>query len=73
MGDSLPCHYREALVLYTHIRSNPVVVYHSAVLDVDFKDFKQLETASGSLSERKCKMQDHYANSYWYYFYYSGN
>ena len=73
VGDSLPFHYREALVLYTHIRSNPVVVYHSAVLDVDFKDFKQLEASSGSLSERKCKMQDHYANSYWYYFYYSGN
>ena len=33
LDDHLPKHYREALVLYTHSRSNPVVVYHHAVTE----------------------------------------
>ena len=29
INDSLPKHYREAMVLYTHLRSRPVAVYHN--------------------------------------------
>ena len=70
VNDSLPRHYREALVLYTHQRSNPVLVYHDAVLDVDYEDYKQLEAAYEPLNERKGKMLERYANSYWYYYFY---
>ena len=70
VNDSLPRHYREALVLYTHQRSNPVLVYYDAVLDVDYEDYKQLEAAYEPLNERKGKMLERYANSYWYYYFY---
>lgn len=70
VNDSLPRHYREALVLYTHQRSNPVLVYHDAVLDVDYEDYKQLEAAYEPLNERKGKMLERYSNSYWYYYFY---
>lgn len=39
----LPKHYREALVLYTHSRSNPKLVYHDAVTDADYSDYQDLE------------------------------
>ena len=70
VNDSLPHHYREALVLYTHQRSNPVLVYHDAVLDVDYDDMQQLEATCKDDSERKGRVLEHYSNSYWYYYFY---
>ena len=72
INDSLPRHYREALVLYTHRRSHPVVVYHDAVLDVDYEDMQKLEAQYALPSERKGKVLENYANSYWYYYDYVG-
>ena len=72
INDSLPRHYREALVLYTHQRSHPVLVYHDAVLDEDYADFQELEETYATTSERKGKMMESYANSYWYYYGYVG-
>lgn len=68
VNDSLPRHYREALVLYNHQRSNPVIVYHDPVLDVDFMDMRELESSCGLDSERHNKALENYANSYWYYY-----
>ena len=70
VNDSLPRHYREALVLYTHQRSNPVLVYHDAVLDVDYRDLQQLEATCREASERKGRVLESYADSYWYYYFY---
>lgn len=70
VNDSLPRHYREALVLYTHLRSHPEVVYHDPVLDVDYDDLQQLEASYSLATERKGKVMEHYANSYWYYYEY---
>ena len=39
LNDSLPRYYREALVLYAHLRSHPVITYHDAVLNEDFEDY----------------------------------
>lgn len=68
VNDSLPRHYREALVLYTHLRSNPVLVYHDAVLDVDYDDLRKMESACHLESQRRGKLLENYANSYWYYY-----
>lgn len=70
VNESLPRHYREALVLYTHLRSHPHIVYHDPVLDVDFEDFRKLESSYRDKNERRTKVMDHYANSYWYYYCY---
>lgn len=70
VNDSLPRHYREALILYTHLRSKPAIIYHHAVMDVDWKDFQHLESQYADYLERKGIMEDHYATSYWYYYFY---
>lgn len=70
LGDSLPRHYREALVLYNHRRSHPVVVYHDPVLDVDYDDLQKLEAGYQLDTERRGNVLEHYGNSYWYYYEY---
>lgn len=66
----LPKHYREALVLYTHSRSNPKLVYHDAVADADYKDYQDLEKKYPEKMVRETKIRDIYGKTYWYYFHY---
>ena len=70
LNDSMPRHYREALVLYNHLRSNPHIVYHDPVLDVDYDDLQKLKASYKEPSERKGNVLEHYGNSYWYYYEY---
>lgn len=70
INDSLPHHYREALVLYNHIRSNPSVVYHNNVMDTDFEDMQKLEARYSERSEKNLNVFDHYAGTYWWYYEY---
>ena len=70
VNDSLPKHYREALTLYTHLRSTPVVDYHHAVMDEDFANFRELEKEYPQASERKSKVFSRFGSTYWYYYEY---
>lgn len=40
---SLPKHYEEALLLYTHLHSTPYIIYKNDVLNADFQDYQKLE------------------------------
>lgn len=62
IGARLPRHYREALYLYTHTRSNPVVTVADNVMDADFEDFEKLTHSAESA------VRDAYGNTYWYYY-----
>lgn len=68
----LPRHYREALTLYTHLRSNPSITYHDDVTATDFKDLQTLEKQYSNPQERKLAIFDHYNGTYWYYYEYGG-
>ena len=70
IDDSLPKHYREALTLYTHMRSRPLVVYHHAVMDEDYDNLMQLEKQYPDKSERRVKVEEQYRGTYWYYYKY---
>lgn len=72
VNDSLPRYYREALVLYTHLRSHPVIVYHDAVLDVDYEDMQKQKSMYATQDEQRSRMIDTYADSYWFYYEYAG-
>ncbi len=67
---SLPKHYREALTLYTHLRSNPVLVFHNEVMDADYSDFQKLEQKYADKRERESYVRDVYGDTYWFYYYY---
>lgn len=70
VNDSLPRHYREALTLYTHSRSNPAVVYHNDVMDTDFADLQTLERQHPQESDRRLAVFEQYRTTYWWYYEY---
>lgn len=72
VSDSLPLprHYREALTLYTHSRTNPVLEYHDAVTDEDYADLQELEAQYSDPRERHIRVKENYQGSYWYYYEY---
>ena len=70
INGKLPKHYREALTLYTHIRSNPTIVYHDDIMDTDYEDMKTLEKKYKSVAARKFAIHDQYAGTYWWYYEY---
>ena len=67
--DSLPKHYREALTLYNHLRTVPVLEYSSPEMDTDFKDFQDLLKKNPNKVLRENAMRDSYGNTYWFYYY----
>lgn len=66
--DTLPRHYKEALVLYQHLRSKPVTAYADPVLETDYNDMKQLLGTCATADERRLVMQQNYKNNYWGYY-----
>lgn len=70
LNDSLPKHYREAMVLYTHLRSKPMAVYRNAVMDEDYANFRELRSKYPRKMEQKGKVEEQYFGTYWYYYWY---
>lgn len=66
--DSLPRHYKEALVLYQHMRSNPVTAYVDTVLETDYSDMTRMRRESKNRKEEDLNMWRSYRNTYWYYY-----
>ena len=71
VNSKLPKHYREALTLYTHLRSNPILVYHSNVMDADYQDYQDMERNNPDKTLRKNDLHESYGNTYWYYYQYA--
>ncbi len=65
----LPKHYREALVLYNHLKAHPVVVYHDEVKDADYEDFQALRRKERDPNLRYAALKKSYGKSYWFYYY----
>lgn len=70
IDERLPKHYREALTLYTHLRTNPVLIFHSSVMDTDFQDFTDLQSQYSDKTLRKNYVHDIYGNTYWFFYFY---
>lgn len=70
INDSLPKHYKEALILYRHLYTSPSIIYKNNVMDADFIDYQKLEEDVTDYREKKNKFRDVYGNTYWYYFEY---
>jgi len=66
----LPKHYREALTLYTHKSANPLVSYHSNVMDADYEDFLKLGKSVSDKQQQENVVRDTYGNTYWFYYFY---
>ena len=70
VDDQLPRYYREALIQYTHLRSNPAIIYHDNVMDTDYQDMQELERQYPSRKARQMAVFQQYEGTYWYYYEY---
>ena len=70
INDSLPKHYKEALLLYTHLHSTPRLVYANDVMNADYQDYQKMESSFGDARERKNELRGTYGNTYWFYYQY---
>lgn len=67
INDSLPRHYREALIMYNSVRKYPVAAYSDSILYAEFSSFNQLLSTTGK-SERRNAARKAYGKTYWYYY-----
>lgn len=67
--DSLPQHFREALVLYQHQRSHPLTHFSDSILEADYSDFRKLLATCPTPALRQHQLRLNYANTYWRYYY----
>ncbi len=67
---TLPKHYKEALTLYNHLRSHPLIVYRDEVMEADYSDFQKIEHQFSDQIERMSYLKDFYGKTYWFYYHY---
>lgn len=70
VNDSLPKHYKEALLLYTHLHSTPKLIYNNDVMNADYQDYQKMESSFADKRERENELRDTYGNTYWFYYQY---
>ena len=66
----LPKHYREALTLYMHSRSNPLVSFKVPVMEEDYTNYQELKKQYQDPMEQKTRVSEEYRGTYWYFFEY---
>lgn len=67
---TLPKHYSEALVLYSHLRTKPVVYYSNNITENNYKDFVEYSEKQTDAKSRTNAIRQHYGDTYWSYYYY---
>lgn len=67
-ADSLPRHYREALVLYSQ-RIDTLFIYRDSVMEQEWHNYASYDTIYPSVSERKIRTDGDFHGTYWQYFY----
>lgn len=70
LNDSLPRHYREALILYKRIRTAPVCVYENESLEENYNDYLTMSRNKVSAQEVQNKIRQSFGRTYWYYYNY---
>ena len=67
-NQSLPQHYKEALIIYKSRTANPQITYSNTIIEANYADFLAEKKRHSSTAESKRKCHDLYGNTYfWYY------
>lgn len=70
INEQLPKHYKEALIIYKHTTSHPLISYYNNVKEADYDDFQDLGDKYGNKRERYTALRDKYGDTYWFYYHY---
>lgn len=69
VGESLPKHYREALILYLHLHENAQSIYNSVIMNADYDDYMDIIHKAHSQAERRYLLRQSYGKTYWFYYF----
>ncbi len=67
-ADSLPRHYREALVLYQQ-REDTLFIYKDSLMLEKWRTFERFDSLYPKKSERRIRQEEAFRRTYWYYYY----
>ena len=65
----LPCHYREAMVLYNHLHPKRKSAFSDPHMEQQWQQMEQAFTQISGDSEQRLQMLENYRRTYWYYYY----
>ena len=68
--DSMPKHYREAIMLYNHLHINSLITYKNAVMQTNFNDFFEIQKKAISPRSKNNLTRTSYGDTYWWYYFY---
>ncbi len=68
-ADSLPRHYREALVLYQQT-VDTLFIYNDSLMLTRWHDFHANDSIYPKPSERKIRTEEEFRGTYWYYYFF---
>lgn len=63
-------HTREALVLYQHIRTTPIITINDNLTETNYADFMAIRKSATQDAAKKLKLKEQYGDTYWWYYYY---
>lgn len=66
-ADSLPRHYREALLLYQQ-RCDTSYIYNDSLMLLRWHDYVRYDTLYSRKSERSIRSEEDFRQTYWYYY-----
>lgn len=77
LNDSLPRHYREALVLYQQLHHDApapgvpdtLFIYKDSLTTLRWQDFHQYDSIYPRKSERRIRTEKDFRGTYWYYYF----
>lgn len=69
INDSLPQHFKEALVLYQHLRSNPVTDFKNEIMETDYDGVQEIIRNVKDANERNAELYRTYRKTYWAYYF----
>lgn len=66
----IPKYYVQALILYKHLRTHPVITYEDAVASENFKDFLLAVKSATAPNTKGAVARDDYGDTYWWYYFF---
>lgn len=70
LDDSLPRHYKEALVVYQRRNATPLVSFHDEQTEANYLGFQCLKARYARQDEQEYQLTDMYPETYWCYYYF---
>ena len=67
-AQALPHYYAEAMLLYTHLRTNPLHVYQPASLEANYLDFTAMADSLHQPQVRQNLTRYTYGETYYWYY-----